>query len=285
MREVLVIAGEASGDLHGAGLVHALQAARPDLRFAGIGGQRMREAGVEIIEEAERLAVMGFVEVLTKIPHHYRLLGQLERRLASGSVGLLVTIDYPGFNMKVAAAARRHGVPVLYYITPQVWAWGAGRLPKLAKLITKAATILPFEAPLLVRHGIDATFVGHPLLDHANHLPSREEARTALGLPWDVPVLALFPGSRQQEIERHIAAFVATAQELERQRPGLRVLVSVASTVRLNAADCPYPMVSNASFTVLRPSNGITIGMWIDLLEASTANQATIAGRNVLRIA
>ena len=271
MREVLVIAGEASGDLHGAGLVHALKRARPDVRFAGMGGPRMREAGVEIIEDAERLAVMGFVEVLTKIPHHYRLLGQLDRRLASGAVGLLVTIDYPGFNMKVAAAARRHGVPVLYYITPQVWAWGAGRLPKLARLITKAATILPFEAALLVRHGIDATFVGHPLLDGASHLPSREEARHVLGLPPDVPVLALFPGSRQQEIHRHIATFVATAQELQRQRPALRVLVSVASTVRLDPAQCPYPMVSNASFTVLRASTAVLSKSGTTTLEAAVA--------------
>lgn len=271
MREVLVIAGEASGDLHGAGLVRALRPLRPDLSFAGMGGHLMREAGVTLIEDAERMAVMGFVEVLRKVPHHYALLRQLDRRLASGRVGLLVTIDYPGFNMKVAAAARRHGVPVLYYITPQVWAWGAGRLPRLAQLITKAATILPFEAPLLQQHGIDATFVGHPLLDRAAAMPTREEARRQLGLAPDDRVLALFPGSRQQEIERHLPAFVATARVLEARYPGLRVVVSAAPTVRLDPGMCPYPMVSNASFAVLRAADAALCKSGTTTLEAAVA--------------
>jgi lipid-A-disaccharide synthase len=178
VRNVLVIAGEASGDLHGAGFARALLQRRPEVHILGMGGHHMKEAGVELIEDAERMAVMGFVEVLRKVPHHYRLLRDLEKRLAAGEISLVVPIDYPGFNMKVAAAARRHGVPVLYYITPQVWAWGAGRLPKLAQLITRAAVILPFE-PLLRAHGIDATFVGHPLLDRATRLPGRDEARRA----------------------------------------------------------------------------------------------------------
>lgn len=271
MREVLVIAGEASGDLHGAGFVHALRELRPGLRFAGMGGHRMREAGVELIEDAERLAVMGVVEVIRKIPHHYALLRTLERRLAGGEVGLLVTIDYPGFNMKLAAAARRHGVPVLYYITPQVWAWGAGRLPRLATLITKAATILPFEAPLLTAHGIDATFVGHPLLDGAEGMPSREAARVQLGVPPDATLLALFPGSRQQEIDRHLPSFVATARLLERGRPGLRVVVSAAPTVRLDPARCPYPMVTNASFAVLRAADAALCKSGTTTLEAAVA--------------
>lgn len=273
-----MIAGEASGDLHGAGLVQALHALRPDLTFAGMGGHRMRAAGVSIIEDAERMAVMGFVEVIRKIPHHARLLRRLEERLASGKVGLLVTIDYPGFNMKVAAAARRHNVPVLYYITPQVWAWGAGRLPRLAKLITRAASILPFEAPLLAAHGIDATFVGHPLLDRAVDLPTREAARAQLNLPADARVLALFPGSRQQEIDRHITAFVATAKLLEARQPGLRVVVSAASTVRLDPATCPYPLVSNASFAVLRAADAALCKSGTTTLEAAVAGCPLIVG-------
>ena len=266
-----MIAGEASGDLHGAGLVRALTALRPGVHVAGMGGHHMRNAGVEIIEDAERMAVMGVAEVIRQIPHHYALLRRLDARLASGSVGLLVTIDYPGFNMKVAAAAQRHGVPVLYYITPQVWAWGAGRLPKLARLITRAATILPFEAPLLQQHGIDATFVGHPLLDRAQDLPSREAARAQLGVGPDEPLLALFPGSRQQEIERHLHAFVATAKLLEHERPGLRVLVSAAPTVRLDPGKCPYPLVSDASFAVLRAADAALCKSGTTTLEAAVA--------------
>jgi lipid-A-disaccharide synthase len=133
--------------------------------------------------------------------------------------------------MKLAAAAKRAGVPVLYYVTPQVWAWGAGRIPKLAEFVAKAAVILPFEEPLLRGYGVDATFVGHPMLDRTVNMPTKVEAREALGLAQNTPVLALFPGSRQQEIDRHIDAFVATGRELQRRIPGLQVIVSVAPTV------------------------------------------------------
>ena len=122
--------GEASGDLHAAVLAAALKRLRPDLHLVGIGGDRMKAAGVELVEHAERLAVMGFVEVLRHIPKHAALLRKMTARLQSGSVGLLIVVDYPGFNMKLARAATDAGVPVLYYITPQVWAWGADRLAK-----------------------------------------------------------------------------------------------------------------------------------------------------------
>src|SRR5204863_227704 len=145
--------------------------------FFRLRGDGMRDAGVQLVEHVEKLAVMGFVEVLKHVPLHYRLAKELRRRIASGSVAVVVLIDYPGFNMKIAAAAKQAGVPVMYYITPQVWAWGAKRLPELARTITKAAVILPFEEALLREHGIDATFVGHPLLDRAKPLPDRAAAR------------------------------------------------------------------------------------------------------------
>jgi lipid-A-disaccharide synthase len=272
VRDVLVIAGEASGDLHAAAFARALTDVRPDLHLTGMGGRRMAEAGVDLLEDAETMAVMGFVEVIRKVPHHWKLLRQLERRLASGRVALLVTIDYPGFNMKVAAAARRHGVPVLYYITPQVWAWGANRLPKLAQLITKAAVILPFEEPLLRAHGIDATFVGHPLLDRAQSLPSKGEARRLLGIAPDARVLALFPGSRVQEISRHLDDFVATARLLERSHPGLKVVVSAAPTMLLDSARCPYPQIHEASFAVLRAADAALCKSGTTTLEAAVAD-------------
>lgn len=271
MPEVLVIAGEASGDLHGAGLVRALGARRPELTFAGLGGTHMRAAGVTLLEDAERLAVMGFVEVLRQVPQHYRLLRTLDRRMARGGVKLLVVIDYPGFNMRVAASARRHGVPVLYYITPQVWAWGAGRLPRLASLVTRAACILPFEAPLLQAHGIAATFVGHPLLDRAGDLPSRAEARESLGVGQDRRLLVVFPGSRAQEIRKHLAPFLATARALQSQVPGLEVRVAVAPTVRLSGDDVPFPLVHGASFPLLRAADAALCKSGTTTLEAAVA--------------
>src|SRR5207248_4784628 len=135
----------------------------------------------ELIEHSETLAVMGFVEVAEHLPRLWLLLRDLKRRFRSGAVAAVVLIDYPDFNMMVAAAAKDAGVPVLYYITPQVWAWRAGRLDTLARTVTRAAVILPFEEPLLRTHGIDATFVGHPLIDKAGALPDRASARAALG--------------------------------------------------------------------------------------------------------
>ena len=271
VREILIIAGETSGDLHAGAVAEELRRRLPDMRLTGIGGPRMRAAGVELIEDAERMAVMGFVEVLRHIPAHLELLRSIRRRLANGGVALVVLLDYPGFNMKIADAASRAGVPVLYYITPQVWAWGAGRLEKLARWVTKAAVILPFEEKLLRDHGIDAQFVGHPLLDRARDLPSREDARRALGLPGDRPVLALFPGSRAQEIRRHLHDFVATAKEVQARRSDLQVIVSVAPSIDLAAAEVPFPMVRASSFPVLRAADAAMCKSGTTTLEAAVA--------------
>lgn len=267
-----MVAGEASGDLHASGVAAELRSRVSDLPLVGIGGARMERAGVSLLEHSDTLAVMGFAEVIRHIPRHYRLLGALRKRLRGGGVGLVMLVDYPGFNMKVAAAAHAAGVPVLYYITPQVWAWGEGRLAHMARTVTRAAVILPFEEALLRRHGIDVTFVGHPLLDRATeHLPCRAEARAELGLPVDGPVLALFPGSRAQEIERHLETFVSTAHELERRIPALRTIVSVAPGMELDSASCPFPLVHAASFTVWRAASAALSKSGTSTLEAAVA--------------
>ena len=266
-----MIAGETSGDLHAAAVASELRRLRPDVRMRGIGGERMERAGVELIERSDRLAVMGFVEVLRHVPRHYALLRALRARLRSGSVAAIMLVDYPGFNMKLARAAHEAGVPVLYYITPQVWAWGAGRLPAIARTVTKAAVILPFEEALLRKHGVDATFVGHPLLDRAQQLPSRDEARRSLNLTLDAPVLALFPGSREQEIARHLDLFVATGIEMKRRRPDLQVIVSGAPSIELAASRCPFPIVRGASFPVLRAADAAMCKSGTTTLEAAVA--------------
>lgn len=270
-REVMLVAGEASGDMHAAGVAEELARLRPDLVLTGVGGSRMAAAGVELVERTDRLAVMGFVEVLAHVPRHWLLLRTLRSRLRAGRVAAIVVVDYPGFNMKLAAAAVDAGVPVVYYVTPQVWAWHASRLSQLARIVIRAAVILPFEERLLRDNGIDAMFVGHPLLDRARDLPSKPEARATLGLPADGPVLALFPGSRAQEITRHLDDFVATGREVERLVPGVRVVVSVAPTIDLDPARCPYPMVKSASFTVLRAADAALCKSGTTTLEAAVA--------------
>ncbi|MGH7689188.1 MAG: lipid-A-disaccharide synthase [Gemmatimonadaceae bacterium] len=268
---MLFVAGEASGDLHASGVAREFQRRLAPFRLVGIGGNQMRDAGVELLAHADTLAVMGFVEVLRHLPRHWALLRQLGARIRGGQVALVVLIDYPGFNMKVAKIAAAAGVPVLYYITPQVWAWGAGRLDKLARWVTRAAVILPFEQQLLADHGIDATFVGHPLLDRAAALPARAEARQTLGLTADAPVLALFPGSREQEILRHLDDFVHVGQELQRRDPRLQVVVSVAPTIDLDPTRCPFPMVHSASFTVFRAADAAMCKSGTTTLEAAVA--------------
>jgi lipid-A-disaccharide synthase len=206
------------------------------------------------------------------LPRHLQLANEMKARLERGRFRLLILVDYPGFNMKLARAATDVGVPVLYYITPQVWAWGAGRLTELAKTVTRAAVILPFEEELLRGYGVNATFVGHPLLDRAGELPSKAEARAILGLAPDRPVLALFPGSRQQEIENHLEDFVAAAKIIEEQITGVQTVVSVAPTVEIDPTSCPYKRVESASFTVLRAADAALCKSGTTTLEAAIAD-------------
>ena len=271
MREILFVAGEVSGEQHAAGVARELRAMAAPFTLPGVGGDRMREAGVELLAHIESLAVMGFVEPLRRLPQFFRLREALRNRLSSGRVALVVLVDYAGFNMKVARLATAAGVPVLYYITPQVWASRAGRLAELARTVTRAAVILPFEEALLRAHGIDATFVGHPLVDRAIEMPDRAQARAAIGVGPSDRLLALFPGSRRQEIARHLDPFVAAARELHRRDPALKVVVSAAPHVHIPSDRCPFPLVHSASFAVLRAADAALCKSGTTTLEAAVA--------------
>jgi lipid-A-disaccharide synthase len=284
VREILFVAGETSGDLHGAGVAAAIRRREPDRPLSGVGGSRMREAGVVLLEDVERMAVMGLVEVLRHVPRHWSLLRQLRHRIERKATALVTLIDYPGFNMRVAEQARASGVPVLYYITPQVWAWGASRLAKLSRLITRAAVILPFEEPLLRQHGIDATFVGHPLLDQGKSMADRATARRSLGVPAGERLLALFPGSRQQEIARHLDDFVAVGRELQRRVPGLRVVVSVAPGMTIDDGSCPFPAVRGSSLNVLAAADAAFCKSGTSTLEAAVAGCPLAIGYRTNRL-
>jgi len=278
VREVLFVVGEASGDLHAGKVAEVLRELAPSLTLTGVGGGHMARAGVALLEHVQHLAVMGFVEVLQHVPRHWLLLRRLRERIESGRVGLVVLLDYPGFNLKVAEVAQAAGVPVLYYITPQVWAWGAKRLPRIARLVTKAACILPFEEALLREHGVDATFVGHPLLDRAQALPTPAEARAQLGLDPERPVLAVFPGSRRAEVARHLVPFIDAARAVQRARPEVQVVVGVAPTVYISPADCPFPLVQGASFVVQRAATAGLLKSGTNTLEAAVAGLPHVIG-------
>jgi lipid-A-disaccharide synthase len=284
VREVLVVAGEASGDLHAATVVEALRRLAPDIPIAGVGGARMQRAGATLIEDITAHAVMGYAGIVRQLPAHLRLLRALRARMRSGSVGLLILVDYPGFNLRVAAAARAAGVPVLYYITPKVWAWRAGRLKEMRRTITRAAVILPFEEAFLAERGIQATYVGNPLLDGAAAIPTRAQARAKLGLGADDRVLALFPGSRRGELAQHLDAFVATAHELERRIAGLRVIVGVAPGMQLEAVRVPFQLVEGDSYAVWRAADAALVKSGTSTLEAAIADTPLIVAYRVGRL-
>lgn len=197
---VFLSAGEPSGDRHAAALVRELTLRDPTVKIEGVGGDGMREAGAVLLEDLTHLGAMGLLESAGGLVHHVKLLRRLANRIASGRYDLVILVDYPGLHLRVARAAARHGVPVLYYIAPQVWAWGRWRLAALRRAVRKLAVILPFEERFFRRHGIAAEFVGHPLLEQPH--PDRASARRTLGIAPDTPVLGLFPGSRPGEIGR-----------------------------------------------------------------------------------
>lgn len=230
-RRVMIVAGEASGDIYGAQLASETARLSPNLRFFGIGGERMREAGVETLVDSSDMAVVGLVEVL----RHFDVIAQaflrLKRILLDDPPALLVLIDYPGFNLRLARVARRRGVRVLYYISPQIWAWRQGRVRKIARLVDHMAVIFPFELPFYQRAGVPATFVGHPLYDLVAVSASREQAAASFGLDPSRGIVGLFPGSRRGEVQRLLPVIVQAAGLLKQRFPDLQFVLPLASTL------------------------------------------------------
>lgn len=271
MREILFVAGEVSGDQHAAAVARALRDLGAPFSLVGVGDDDMQAAGVQLIEHAATLAHVGFVEPIKHIAQYRRLRRALAVRIASGSVALVILVDYGGFNLRIASVAKDAGVPVLYFITPQVWASRAGRMKVLARTVTRAAVILPFEEPLLRANGIDATFVGHPLVGRLEATESRTDARRAIAVEPNVPLLALFPGSRAQEIAHHLDAFVAVARILQSRDPSLQVVVGGAPHVEIPRERCPYPIVGASSFRLLRAADAALCKSGTTTLEAAVA--------------
>ena len=268
---ILLAAGEPSGDLHGAGVAQALRARWPNARLFGLGGPRMAAEGVELLADVEDLAVMGFVEVASRLPYFIRLMAVVRREMAARGTQLVIPIDYPGFNLRLARAARESGLPVLYYIAPQVWAWHRSRMKELARVTNRVATILPFEADLLRGAGSDARFVGHPLLDLPEAAIDHRAFRAAHGFDAGREILAVFPGSRQQEVERHIEVFSEAAAIVCRDRPHIQPVIARAPSVGDDAyAGARYPLVGD-SHALLRHARAAIVKSGTTTLEAAIA--------------
>jgi len=230
-RRVMIVAGEASGDIYGADLVQKAHLQDPGIHFFGIGGSRMREAGVATVVDTADMAVIGLVEVLKHFGVISSAFHTLKKLLQNDPPELLILIDYPGFNLRLAKVAKKAGVKVLYYISPKVWAWKAGRIKKIAATVNRMAVIFPFEVPLYEKAGVPVSFVGHPLLDLVNVSISRKEAAASFGLDSSKKTVGLFPGSRKSEIERILPAILSAAELLQKRFPELQFVLPLASTL------------------------------------------------------
>lgn len=211
---VFLFAGEASGDLHGGALAAEIRRLRPDARLFGVGGGAMRQAGVELLYDYDRFAVLGLAEVIGHLPFFIRTMGEFEAWFRTRRPDLFIPIDYPDFNMRLADRARRAGVPVLYYISPQVWAWRPGRVRTLSRLVDRMVVVFPFETALYEAAGVPVTFVGHPLLERLPATPPAEPVRSQLGVTAGGPLVALLPGSRRQELRRILPAMIDAGRRL-----------------------------------------------------------------------
>ena len=222
---IFISAGEPSGDLHGAGVVRALRDRYPDSVIEALGGPLMAAAGATIRYPMEGLAAFGVVEIVTTLAAHVRLLRALRADFRAGRYDLAIVIDYPGFHVRVAEAARQAGIKVLYYIAPQLWAWRPGRARRFASAVDRLAVVLPFEQRFFGGLGLRSDYVGHPLVDRGAW-PSRAAAREQIGIRSDARVLGLFPGSRHQEIRRLWRPFRDAAHQLMSEGRCDRVLVA-----------------------------------------------------------
>jgi len=228
-RVFAMVAGEDSGDQLGAELIEALRANHPDAKFVGVGGPRMRTAGLDAWHDIAELSVMGLAEVLRHLPRLLQLRASLARRLIALRPTVFIGIDAPDFNFGLEKRLKRTGIPTVHYVSPSIWAWREGRAEKIGQSTDSVLCLFPMEPPLYAKHGVNARFVGHPLADRFPLVPDREAARRELGLDADAPVLAVLPGSRLSEIHRLGATFLNASRRVAAEIPNLQIVIPAAN--------------------------------------------------------
>jgi lipid-A-disaccharide synthase len=262
--KVMMIAGEASGDLHGAGVARALCARMPGVSMYGIGGDNMKMEGMELLYHISGLSFMGFAEVVKNLFTIASIEKHLDGVLRQRRPDVVVLIDYPGFNLRFARRAKRYGIPVLYYISPQVWAWNKGRVRKMRRLVDEMKVVFPFEVEIYRSEGINVEFVGHPLAERIGSTSRRDDFFRAHGFDPARKLLGLFPGSRVQEIERILPVMVECAGELTRTLP-LQVGISVAPNLGVDALRpfipdrAPVTLVERATYDLMHHADAAIV--------------------------
>ena len=229
--KIMLSAGEASGDLHGANLAEALKAVDPQIELIGMGGEQMRKAGVRIVYDIKNLGVIGIGEIIKKIPFFYKLRNFLVNTMKEEKPDALVCIDYPGFNMKLIEKAKEAGIPVIYYILPTIWAWHKSRGNVIAEYTDLAVSLFPFEAEMYKKMGTNVVYGGHPLLDTVKPSMSKDEAYSFFGLQQGKKTVLFMPGSRVQEVQSLYGKMLAAGKLLQDKVEGLQFMVPKASTI------------------------------------------------------
>ena len=234
MKKIMIMSGEASGDLHGANLAREIWKQDSAIDIYGVGSKQMQGAGVRMLADASQISVVGITEVLTHLGVIYRVYAKLKGFLKNERPDLLVLIDFPDFNIMLGKAAQKLGIPVLYYISPQVWVWRKGRIKTIARLVKAMIVVFPFEVPLYEKAGVDVRFVGHPLTDVVFSNLTKEQAKSAFGLDASRRTIALLPGSRKSELSHLLPDMLAAAKILQARFPDLQFILPVAPTLEQN---------------------------------------------------
>jgi lipid-A-disaccharide synthase len=264
LQRVMMIAGETSGDLHGSGVVRALRALRPSARIFGVGGDRMKEEGMELAYHCSDLSFMGFVEVVRNLSTVLKVERTLEGLLETRKPDVVVLIDYPGFNLRFARKVKARGIPVLYYISPQVWAWNRRRVKTMRSLVDAMKVVFPFEVEIYRSEGIDVEFVGHPIVERIRASETREEFVARFGLDPSKRILGLLPGSRRQEIQ-NILPVMARAAERLREGRDLQLVLGVAPNLRPDELREHLPpgmnvtLIEQATYDVMSHSDAVIV--------------------------
>lgn len=261
-KRIVIIAGEESGDIHASILIKQLKATYPKIEISGIGGRHMKEAGAELVYDLACYGVTGFTEVFRYLNILRSAFLAIKEHLRILKPDLLILVDYPGFNLRLAKYAKRElGLKILYYIGPQIWAWKANRIHLIKECVDRMAVILPFEKTIYENAGIPVSFVGHPLVEKMSLTIASLASREELNIPLDKTVIALLPGSRTNEVERHMPILQETAQLLDKQYPGMHFVIPIAGTIN--------PDKIKAYFTNKSLSVSFIQGKAIDCMAAS----------------
>jgi lipid-A-disaccharide synthase len=257
-KKILLVAGEVSGDLHGSYLLEAVHRIDPEIQFFGVGGGGLKRVGMRLLHHSQSLSVVGLTEVFVKLGSILKALRTLKKSLEKEKPDLIILIDFPDFNLRLARIAHRKGIPILYYISPQVWAWRPGRVKLIARLVKKMVVLFSFEVPLYEAAGVDVEWVGHPLLDIVKPTLSKEMAYQQFGLDPGRRTIGLLPGSRIHEIERLLPSLLASAQLLQKEIPDLQFVIPLAPGMsratlssRMNAILVPVTVVEGFTYDVM----------------------------------